>query len=210
MDDPSKLDRLALANLRENKHARNNLASLHAARSCLYGCRGLGDKKLFTDKPGIASRLKTQSERRQFHLGLVANVAFYNRLNLADLTSWLAAGTSLDVAAVRPDTMLSLTQFRELVQRLSPLYLLCWLTPDKAATLSDAVSDISAQVDSRYVITYRRQKPSSKGTVFFLFPGNSLGVTHSLEFEKLFFLSGHSGKKTRRFWNFWLFFFSQE
>ena len=147
VDDPSKLDRLALANLRENKRARNNLASLHAARSCLYGARGLGDKKWFTDKPGIATRLKTQTERRQFRLGLVANVAFSNRLNLADLTSWLAAGTSLDVAAVRPETMLSLSQIRELVQRLSPLDLLRWLTPDKAATLSEAISDISAQVD---------------------------------------------------------------
>ena len=87
VDDPSKLDRLALANLRENKRARNNLSSLHAARSCLYGSRGLGDKKWFSDKPGIALRLKTQTERRQFRLGLVANTAFYNRLNLADLTS---------------------------------------------------------------------------------------------------------------------------
>ena len=71
VDDPSKLDRLALANLRQNKRARNNLASLHAARSCLYGSRGLGKKKWFADTPGIASRLKTQAQRRQFRLGLV-------------------------------------------------------------------------------------------------------------------------------------------
>ena len=147
MDDPSKLDGLALANLRENKRSRNNLSSLHAARSCLYGSRGLGDKKWFADKPGIASRLKTQTERRQFRLGLVANVAFYNRLNLNDLQSWLSAGTTLDIAAVRPDTMLSLSQFKGIIQRLSPLDLLRWLTPDKAAQLSDAVSDISALAD---------------------------------------------------------------
>ena len=147
VDDPSKLDRLALANLRENKRARNNLASLHAARFCLYGSRGLGDKKWFADTPGIASRLKTQTQRRQFRLGLVANVAFYNRLNLADLASWVAAGTSLDVAPVRPDTMLSLSQFKDLARRLSPLDLLRWLTPDKAAQLSEAISDISALAD---------------------------------------------------------------
>ena len=147
VDDPSKLDRLALANLRENKPSRNNLASLHAARSCLYGSRGLGDKKWFSDKPGIALRLKTQTQRRQFRLGLVANIAFYNRLNLADLTSWLEAGTSLDIAAIRPDTRLSLSQFKELMQRLSPRDLLRWLTPDKADQLSKAVSDISALAD---------------------------------------------------------------
>ena len=124
MDDPSKLDRLALANLREKKPSRNNLASLHAARSGSYGSRGRGDKKWFSDRPAIALRLKTQVERRQFRLGLVANVAFYNRLNLADLSSWLEAGTSLDIAAVRPDTMWSLSQFKDLVQRLSPIDLL--------------------------------------------------------------------------------------
>ena len=147
VDDPSRLDRLALANLRENKRARNNLASLHAARSCLYGSRGLGDKKWFADNPGVASRLKTQTQRRQFRLGLVANVAFYNRLNLTDLTSWLGAGTSVDVAAVGPETRLSLSQFKALAQRLSPRDLLRWLTPNKAAQLSESVSDISALAD---------------------------------------------------------------
>ena len=82
---------------------------------------GLGDKIWFADKPGIASRLKTQTERRQFRLGLVANVAFYNRLNLTDLTSWLSAGTNLNIATVRPDTMLPLSQFKGIVHRLSPL-----------------------------------------------------------------------------------------
>lgn len=147
VDDPSKLDRLALANLRENKRARNNLASLHAARSCLYGSRGIGNKKWFADKPGIASRLKSQAERRRFRLGLVANIAFYNRLNLADLSSWLESGTSLDISAVRPDTTMTLSQFKDLLRRLSPLDVLRWLDPEKAVRLSEAVSEISAVAD---------------------------------------------------------------
>ena len=147
VDDPSKIDRLALANLRENKRARNNLASLHAARSCLYGSRGLGDKKWFSDKPGVASRLKTQAQRRQFRLGLVANVAFYNRLNLLDLTSWLDSGTSSDLAAVRPDATFTVSQFQDLVRRLAPLDILRLVAPDKAARLSGAVSDISVLSD---------------------------------------------------------------
>ena len=44
VDDPSKLDRLALAILHENKNARNNLTSLRAAHSCFYGSRSLDDK----------------------------------------------------------------------------------------------------------------------------------------------------------------------
>ena len=147
VDDPSKLDRLALANLRENKRARNSLASLHAARSCLYGSRGLGNKKWFSDKPGIASRLKTQTERRQFRMGLAANIGFYNRLNIADLSSWLESGTSVDTNAVLPDMMMSLSQFKDLATRLSPLDLLRWLDPEKARRLSSAVSEISAVAD---------------------------------------------------------------
>ena len=46
-----------------------------------------------------------------------------------------------------PDTRLSLSQFKNLVQRLSPHDLLRWLTPDKADQLSKAVSDISALAD---------------------------------------------------------------
>ena len=147
MDDPAKLDRLALANLRENKQARNNLTSLHSARSCLYGSRGLGDKKWFSDKAGIASRLKTQTQRRQFRLGLVANIAFYNRLNLLDLTKWLKSGTNSDLAAVSPDATFTIPQIKDLVRRLSPLDLFRLFNPDKAARLSGAVSEISVLAD---------------------------------------------------------------
>ena len=74
VDDPAKLNKLALANLRENPLARNNLSSLHSARTCLYGAREWGDKKVFADKPGVVFQLKTQAQRRQFRLGLVANL----------------------------------------------------------------------------------------------------------------------------------------
>ena len=87
IDDPARLDRLALANLRENKRARNSLSALHSAHICLFGARQLGDRKWYADKPGIAARLKSQAQRRQFRLGVVANLAFYNKLNLYDLHS---------------------------------------------------------------------------------------------------------------------------
>ena len=45
VDDPARLDRLTLSNLRENKKARNSLTSLNAARSCLYGSRQFGPQK---------------------------------------------------------------------------------------------------------------------------------------------------------------------
>ena len=147
VDDPAKLDRLALANLRENKQARNNLASLQAARSCLYGSRGLGDKKWFVDKPGVAARLKTQAQRRQFRMGLVANVNFFNRLNLLDFNSLLTSGTSSDLALVRTDSVMTFSQFQNVVRRLSPIQLLRLFSPDKARQVSEALSEMSAVAD---------------------------------------------------------------
>ena len=85
VDYPVRFDRLSLANLRENKWARNNLAALHAARTCFFGTCQLGDWKWYADKPGIALRLKTQTERRQFRLRLVVKLALYNKLNVSDL-----------------------------------------------------------------------------------------------------------------------------
>ena len=147
VDDPAKLDRLALANLRENKRARSNLNSLHAARSCLFGCRGLGEKKWFNDKPGIATRLKTQAHRRQFRLGLIANLAFYNRLNLHDFESLIHTGDSSDLAAVHPQSRLTFSEFSNALKRLSPMELLRLFTPTKAAQVSEALSEISALAD---------------------------------------------------------------
>ena len=76
VDDLARLDRLAIANLQENIRARYSLSALHSARTCLFGARQLGDRKWYADKPGIAARLETQDQRRQFRLGLVANLAF--------------------------------------------------------------------------------------------------------------------------------------
>ena len=147
VDDPAKLDRLALANLRENKRARSDLTALRAALSCLFGCRGLGEKKWFNDKPGIATRLKTQAHRRQFRLGLIANLAFYNRLNMHDFESLIHTGNTSDLAAVHPQSRLTFAEFTDALKRLSPMELLRLIIPTKAAQVSEALSEISALAD---------------------------------------------------------------
>ena len=87
VDDPARIDKLTLANVRQNPLARNSLASLHSARTCIHGARQLGDRKWYSDKPGIANRLKTHTQRRQFRMGFVANLTFYNQLNIQDFQS---------------------------------------------------------------------------------------------------------------------------
>ena len=147
VDDPAKLDRLSLANLRENKRARNNLAALHAARTCLFGARQLGDRKWYTDKPGIASRLKSQTQRRQFRLGLVANLAFYNKLNIGDLHSILHSGDPSGLAAVSSSTPTTIPALRSVAALALPYDVLRVLAPEKAAVVNSTLRQITALSD---------------------------------------------------------------
>ena len=147
VDDPARLDRLSLANLRENKRARNNLAALHAARTCLFGARQLGDRKWYTDKPGIALRLKTQTQRRQFRLGLIANLAFYNKLNIGDLQSLLYSGDPSGLAAVSASTPTTIPALRTIAAQASPHDVLRIIAPEKAAAVESALRQISAMSD---------------------------------------------------------------
>ena len=147
VDDPARLDRLALANLRENRHARRSLSALHAARTCLFGARQLGDRKWYADKPGIAARLKTQAQRRQFRLGLVANVAFYNKLNLHDLDALLGSGDPSGLAALAGTSRLTIPELREIAVRASPFDILRVIAPEKATAVSAILQQISAVAD---------------------------------------------------------------
>ena len=131
VDDPARIDKLTLANVRQNPLARNSLASLHAARTCLHGARQLGDPKWYSDKPGIPNRLKTQTQRRQFRLGLVATLAFYNQLNIQDLQALLFTGDASGLAAVTSDTPLTIDTLRMQVQQTSPTTYYASLHPKK-------------------------------------------------------------------------------
>ena len=147
MDDPARLDRLSLANLQENKRARNSLSALHSARTCLFGARHLGDRKWYADKPGIAARLKTQAQRRQFRLGLVANLAFYNQLNLNDLQALLEAGDPSGLASLNCVSRLTIPALRAIATLASPIDVLRIISPQKAAALSSSVGQIRELAD---------------------------------------------------------------
>ena len=144
VDDPAKLDRLTLANLQENRQARNSLPALNAARSCLFGDRQLGDRKWYSDKPGIAARLKTQAQRRQFRMGLVANLAFYNILNQNDVHRLLYAGTNMSLDSLPYASKIAIAQAAQTLQHLSPMNLLRMVAPKKAVELEIALREVSA------------------------------------------------------------------
>ena len=147
VDDPARLDRLALANLQESKRARNSLSALHSARTCLFGARQLGDRKWYADKPGIAARLKTQDQRRQFRLGLVANLAFFNKLNINDLQALLQTGDPSGLASLTSTSALTIPALRDIATLASPIDILRIISPQKATTLTSTIKQIISLAD---------------------------------------------------------------
>ena len=113
----------------------------------MLGARQLGDRKWYTDKPGIASRLKSQTQRRQFRLGLIANLAFYNQLNIGDLQSALHSGDSSGLATISNSTPTTIPALRAIAALASPYDLLRVLAPDKAAVVASTLRQISALSD---------------------------------------------------------------
>ena len=133
--------------MRENRAARRDLAALHAARSHLYGERDFGSKAWYSDKPGIARRLKTQTQRRQFRMGLKTNLAFFNQLRIGDLRTALTQGDPTvfgSIPATAPGTIM---QFRELLALTPPIDILKLFVPHKATALIQILKGIESLVD---------------------------------------------------------------
>ena len=66
---------------------------------------------------------------------MVANLAFYNQLNIHDLQSLLFTGDVSDLAAVPSDTPLTIDTLRTQVQQTAPHDILRVLAPEMAAVL---------------------------------------------------------------------------
>ena len=113
----------------------------------MFGARQLGDRKWYADKPGIASRLKTQDQRRQFRLGLVANLAFFNKLNINDLQTLLQAGDPSGLASLSNAAALTIPALRAIATLASPIDILRIISPQKAAALSSTVRHITSLAD---------------------------------------------------------------
>ena len=66
-------------------------------------------------------------------MGLIANLAFYNQLNINDLRTKLFQGDSSGLAAVANSTPVTISSLRAIAQQTSPYDLLRVLAPDKAS-----------------------------------------------------------------------------
>ena len=146
-DNTKRASQMAYANLRQNRSARRDLAALHAARSHTYGEREFGLKAWYTDKPGIARRLKTQDQRRQFRLGLVSAFKFFNQLRIGDLRATLTDGDASILSSLPAGAKASVHEFREYLSLTPVIDVLNLFAPTKAAAVVRILSGIEALAD---------------------------------------------------------------
>ena len=146
-EDPKRQSRLALANLRENRAARRDLAALHAARSHKYGEREFGSKNWYADKTGLARKLKTQAHRRQFRMGLKANMEFFNLLRIGDLRSAMTEGDSAILGNLPANTKASVAEFRKFFAVTPAIDVLKLFVPHKAEAVEQILRGIESLAD---------------------------------------------------------------
>ena len=72
--------------------ARSKLEALHIAKGFKYGLAQFGPKHWYKDAPLLATKLKSQSDRRKFRQGLKGDVEFVNYLNVQNLRNLLDSG----------------------------------------------------------------------------------------------------------------------
>ena len=146
-EDPKRQSRLAYANLRENRAARRDLSALNAARSHLYGERVFGYKNWYTDKANLARRLKSQTHRRQFRMGLKAGMEFWNQLRIGDLRAAVTEGDPAILRNLPSNTKASVTQFREFFSLAPAVDVLKLFVPHKADAIIKIMNGIESLAD---------------------------------------------------------------
>ena len=77
-------------------------------------------------------------------MGLVANLAFYNQLNIQDLHSLFTAGDPSGLAAISHDTPITVSTLRALAQQTSIHDIQRVLAPEKAANTAALLQRITA------------------------------------------------------------------
>ena len=146
-EDPKRQSRLAFANLRENRAARRDLVALHTARAHAYGERDFGQKNWYTDKTGVAQRLKTQHQRRQFRLGLKANMEFWTQLRVGDLRAALTMGDPEPLRNLPITTTGTIEVFRKFFDTSPAIDVLKLIAPQKADAVVRILNGIELLAD---------------------------------------------------------------
>ena len=74
--------------------ARSRLENLHAARAHKYGHAHFGPKSWYKESTSLATKFRSQANRRKFQVGLKGLIDFLNQLNIMDLEESFQEGVT--------------------------------------------------------------------------------------------------------------------
>ena len=130
--------------LRKDPMARSKLGSLYAARAHKYGHAHFGSKFWYKESQKISQKLKSQSDRRKFRMGLKGLIDFVNQLNILDLEKELNGGETEGFKLLKIPTPVSPETFCKYLEHTPPLKLIEFINGKKAANIKKLLAKISS------------------------------------------------------------------
>ena len=124
--------------------ARSRLENLHAARAHKYGYAHFGPKRLFRESTKIATKLKSQAERRKFRAGLKGLLDFLNQLNLMDLEKLLEKGDPEGFKALKLPDLIKPETICKYLKDVPPIKLVEFINRQKATEIRALLTKISS------------------------------------------------------------------
>ena len=129
--------------LKNDPLARSRLENLHAARAHKYGHAHFGEKTWYKESTNLASRFKTQIDRRKFRAGLKGLVDFLNQLNIMDLEKSLHSGESEGFNFLKMPGQIHPEAFCKYLKNVPPIKLIEFINKQKATEIQTLLSKVS-------------------------------------------------------------------
>ena len=130
--------------LRKDPFARSRLENIHNARAFKYGSSHLGPKRWYKEKSDLAKKLKTQSDRRKFRIGLKADVDFINQLNIMDFEDIWEKGTSDGIKLLKMQEPVLPAVLFKFLEKAPPIKIMELINKNIATDIRTSIRKISS------------------------------------------------------------------
>ena len=124
--------------------ARSRLENLHAARAHKHGHAHFGPKSWYKESTSLATKFKSQADRRKFRIGLKGLIDFLNQLNIMDLEKSLQEGESEGFNLFKLPTPVGPETFCKFLENVPPIKLIELVNSQKAADIRKLLSKVSS------------------------------------------------------------------
>ena len=143
-NDEAEISEKWFNKLRKDPLARSRLENIHSARAFKHGFSHLGSRFWYREKDNLAKKLKTQSDRRKFRMGLKADVDFINQLNILDFEEMLKNGNSDALKLLKMQEPVLPAVVFKFLENAPPIKILELVNARKAADILTLVRKISS------------------------------------------------------------------